>query len=51
MQPDMLHEPREDDPEQSKRFLVAAKEAGAGEIEKGAQRAFEAVAKPRKPKG
>jgi hypothetical protein len=50
MQPDMLHKPREDDPEQSKRFLEPAKEADADEIEKGAQR-FEAVAKPRKPKG
>jgi hypothetical protein len=46
----MLNKPREDDPEQSKRFLEPAKEADADEIEKGAQRAFKAVAKPRKPK-
>jgi hypothetical protein len=38
-----------DDPEQSKRFLEAAKAAGADETEKGADRAFKAVAKPRKP--
>lgn len=37
-----------DDPEQSKRFLEAAKEAGADETEKGATRAFKAVVKPRK---
>jgi hypothetical protein len=40
-----------DDPEQSKRFLEAAKAAGADETEKGAARAFKAVVKPRKPKG
>ena len=40
--------PREDDPEQSKRFLEAAKAAGADETEKGAGRAFKAVVKPRK---
>jgi hypothetical protein len=39
-----------DDPEQSRRFLEAAKEAGADETEKGAERAFKAVVKPRKPK-
>lgn len=39
-----------DDPEQSKRFLEAAKAAGADETEKGAGRAFKAVVKPRKPK-
>jgi hypothetical protein len=39
-----------DDPEQSKRFLEAAKAAGADETEKGAWRAFKAVVKPRKPK-
>ena len=39
-----------DDPEQSKRFLEAAKEAGADETEKGADRAFKAVVKPRKAK-
>lgn len=40
----------EDDPEQSKRFLEAAKDAGADETEKGAERAFKAVVKPRKPR-
>ncbi|TWB04674.1 hypothetical protein FBZ96_1021154 [Bradyrhizobium stylosanthis] len=39
-----------DDPEQSKRFLEAAKEAGADESHKGAERAFKAVVKPRQPK-
>jgi hypothetical protein len=38
-----------DDPEQSKRFLEAAKAASADETEKGAGRAFKAVVKPRKP--
>jgi hypothetical protein len=37
----------EDDPEQSKRFLEAAKAAGADETEKGAERAFKAVVKRR----
>jgi hypothetical protein len=37
-----------DDPEQSKRFLEAAKEAGADETEKGAERAFKAVVRARK---
>jgi hypothetical protein len=37
-----------DDPEQSKRFLEAAREAGADETEKGAERAFKAAVKPRK---
>lgn len=35
--------------EQSKRFLEAAKEAEADETAKGAERAFKAVVKPRKP--
>lgn len=39
-----------DDPEQSKRFLEAAREAGADETEKGAEKAFKAVVKPREPK-
>ena len=39
--------PAPDDPEQSKRFLEAAKAAGADETEKGAKRAFKAVVKPR----
>jgi hypothetical protein len=38
-----------DDPEQSKRFLEAAREAETDETEKGAERAFKAVVKPRKP--
>jgi hypothetical protein len=41
---------RQDDPEQSKRFLEAAKAAGADETEKGAARAFKTVVKPRKVK-
>jgi hypothetical protein len=40
---------RPDDPEQSKRFLEAAREAGADETAKGADRAFKAVVKTRKP--
>ena len=40
--------PLEDDPEQSKRFLEAAKAAGADETEKGAKKAFEAVVRRRK---
>jgi len=43
-------ETRPDDPEQYKRFLEAAKEAGADETAKGADKAFRSVAKPRKPK-
>lgn len=42
--------PRQDDPEQYKRFLEAAKVAEADETEKGAEKAFKAVVKPRKPK-
>jgi hypothetical protein len=41
---------KQDDPDQSKRFLEAAKEAGADETEKGAKKAFKAVVKPRKGK-
>ena len=41
--------PAQDDPEQSKRFLEAARVAGATETEKEAGRAFKAVVKPRKP--
>jgi hypothetical protein len=40
-----------DDLEQSKRFLEAAKAAGADETEKGAERAFRKVAKPPVSKG
>jgi hypothetical protein len=39
-----------DDPEQYKRFLEAAEEAGADKTREGADRAFKAVVKPRKPK-
>ena len=35
-----------DDPEQSKRFIDAAKEAEADETEKGADRVFKRVASP-----
>lgn len=42
--------PKQDDPEQSKRFLEAAKEAGADETAKGAEKAFKTVVKPKKPK-
>lgn len=38
---------RQDDPEQYKRFLEAAKEAEADETAKGADRAFKTVVKPR----
>jgi hypothetical protein len=37
-----------DDPEQSKRFIEAAKEAGADESEAGADRAFKKVVPPKK---
>jgi hypothetical protein len=40
-----------DDEEQYKRFLEAAEEAGADKTREGADRAFKAVVKPRKPKG
>jgi hypothetical protein len=42
-----------DDPEQSKRFIEAAKEAGADETEKGADRAFKKATTPptKKPSG
>lgn len=35
-----------DDPEQSKRFIDAAKDVGVDESEAGADRAFKKVAKP-----
>jgi hypothetical protein len=38
-----------DDPEQSKLLIEAAKAAEADETAKGAEKAFKAVAKPRKP--
>ncbi len=37
-----------DDPEQSKRFIEAARKAEADETEKGADKAFKKVAKPSK---
>ena len=40
---------KRDDPEQSKRFIEAAREAGADETEEGAERAFKAAVKLRKP--
>ena len=43
-------EAKQDDPEQYKRFLEAAQEAGADKTPEGADRAFKAVAKPPKPK-
>lgn len=46
---DKKPKPRQDDPEQYKRFLEAAKEAEADETAKGADRAFRTVVKPRKP--
>jgi hypothetical protein len=42
-------ERKPDDPEQSKRFIDAAKEAGADETEPGADRAFKKVVKPGAP--
>jgi hypothetical protein len=40
---------KQDDPEQYKRFLEAAKKAEADETAKGADKAFRSVVKPRKP--
>lgn len=42
-------ESKPDDPEQSKRFIDAAKEAGADETEVGADRVFKKVVKPGAP--
>ena len=43
-------DPKPDDPEQSKRFIDAAREAEADETEEGADRAFKRVARAnRKP--
>ena len=44
----MGEKPKPDDPAQYKRFLEAAKKAEADETEKGADRAFKAVASPKK---
>jgi hypothetical protein len=44
--------PSEDDPEQSKRFIDAAREAEADESEAGAERAFKKVVPPKhRPSG
>jgi hypothetical protein len=40
-----------DDPEQSKRFIDAAKEAEADETEAGADRAFKKIVKRQAPSG
>jgi hypothetical protein len=48
MQRKTMPSDRQDDPEQYKRFLEAAKEAEADETAKGADRAFRSVVKPRK---
>jgi hypothetical protein len=37
-------EPKPDDPAQSKRFIDAAREAGADETDQGADRAFKRIA-------
>jgi len=42
--------PKRDDPEQSERFIKAAREIGADETEKGADKAFKKVATPQSPK-
>jgi hypothetical protein len=47
----MKEKPKPDDPEQSKRFIDAAREADADESEQGADRAFRKVAKPKPAKG
>jgi len=41
-------ERKPDDPDQSKRFLEAAKEAGADETETGAEKAFNRVARSKR---
>ena len=43
-------ETKPDDTEQYERFLEAAKEAGADETAKGADKAFKSVVKPRPSK-
>jgi len=42
--------PKPDDPEQSKRFIEAARKAEADETEEGADRGFKKVAKPKDTK-
>jgi hypothetical protein len=46
----MPEKPKQDDPEQSKRFIEAAKKAQADESEEGAEKAFKKIARPQKPK-
>ncbi len=41
---------KRDNPEQSKRFIEAARKAEADETEEGAERAFKDVVKPQSPK-
>jgi len=43
--------PQPDDPEQSKRFLEAAREAEADESKEGAERAFKKIISAKRPKG
>jgi hypothetical protein len=40
---------KHDDPEQSKRFIDTAREIGADETEKRADRAFKKIAPPKRP--
>jgi len=41
--------PKQDDPEQSKRFIDTAREREADETEEGAERAFNKVVSPKQP--
>jgi hypothetical protein len=43
--------PKPDDPEQSKRFIEAAREAEADETEEGADRAFKSVTRKNQGSG
>jgi hypothetical protein len=43
------NERKPDDPEQSRRFIEAAKAAEADETEEGAERAFKKVTSPKAP--
>jgi hypothetical protein len=44
-----MAKPKPDDSEQSKRFIDTAREIGADETAKGADRAFKKVVQPPKP--
>jgi len=44
----MLNKRKQDDPEQSKRFIKAAQKAEANETEKGADRAFKAIVRSKR---